>query len=183
MPSRVTCQFPYPVSSASDSFQPISTAQSASLLGIRDERARSTHDWNGWGLNRPIPCWRSGIPDGEGARTMDRSAWAISLVAAVVSWYLPGPCAAQSPPKSMPQSPPQFLPPLEPPMDTPATPRREPAAPALTASELLPALKPLTDPLADPSRESSVSPGKHAGVQSPLMTDTASAVRASGCRF
>ncbi len=107
---------------------------------------------------------------------MDRSAWAISLVAAVVSWYLPGPCAAQSPPKSMPQSPPQFLPPLEPPMDTPATPRREPAAPALTASELLPALKPLTDPLADPSRESSVSPGKHAGVQSPLMTDTASAV-------
>ena len=39
----------------------------------------------------PIPCSRSGIPDGEGQGKMDRSAWAISLIGAVVSWCAAGP--------------------------------------------------------------------------------------------
>ena len=105
---------------------------------------------------------------------MDRSAWATSLIAVVVSWYSPGPCAAQSPPNTTPESMPQLLPPLEPPTDTPAKLGRKPAATALTANELLPALKPLNDPLEDPSRKSALSPGQHASGQSSLTTRSAS---------
>jgi outer membrane protein TolC len=80
---------------------------------------------------------------------MDRSAWALSLIAAMVSWYLPAPCAAQSAPARAANEtpPPELLPPLEAlkdPFEKRA--RSGPSVPAAMSRQQQPATSETEDP-------------------------------------
>jgi hypothetical protein len=97
---------------------------------------------------------------------MDRSAWALSLIAAMASWYLPAPCAAQSPPArgAKVTPPPELLPPLEPLKDP--LEKRERSGPSVPAA-VVRQQKPATSETEDPAPQIPTT----AAVASELQTE------------